>query len=153
MEIDKIIDRERAKIGQVLGVSSWYKIDQAKIDAFANVTGDHQFIHVDPLAAIDGPFGGTIAHGYLTLSLTATMAPEVMPMQPGQKMYINYGFDKIRFLAPVPSNGRVRGRFTLAGVNKRAPGQLLYTLETLVEIEGFDTAAIAATWLTLAVFD
>lgn len=152
MDLSALLETERAKIGDVIGISPWHLIDQARIDAFADVTGDHQFIHVDQEAAAAGPFGATIAHGFLTLSLTATMAPEALDILPGQKLFVNYGFEKIRFLNPVPSGGRVRAHFKLAEVAVRGPSQMLHTFEVTVELEGSDKPALVATWLSLGIF-
>lgn len=152
MDLEHILTAEKAKIGQTIGVSNWHGLDQARISAFAEVTGDHQFIHVDPDAAANTPFGGTIAHGFLTLSLTATMAPEAIAFLPGQRMFINYGFDKIRFLTPVPVGSRVRAKFVLDDVALRGPGQILHTIGVEVELENAEKPALIATWLSLAVF-
>src|SRR4051812_37288432 len=107
------IEEIRDKVGQEVGVSGWILVDQARIDAFADATEDPQFIHVDPVAAAKTPFGGTIAHGFLTLSLLSRMAADAMVAPEGMKMGVNYGLDRVRFLAPVRSGKRVRGRFTL----------------------------------------
>ena len=105
------LDALQARTGEELGVSSWLVVDQSMIDRFADVTDDHQFIHVDPVrAAAETPFGGAIAHGFLTLSLLSRMGAEVLPRIEGRIRGINYGFDRVRFLAPVPAGGRVRGR-------------------------------------------
>ena len=116
------LDEIRAKIGQEVGVSGWLTVDQPRIDAFADATEDHQFIHVDPTAAAAAGFGGTIAHGFLSLSLLSRMAAEAMLLPDSLKMALNYGFDRIRFLAPVKSGKRVRGRFTLDSAEEKAPG-------------------------------
>src|SRR5258708_33809962 len=108
------LDEIRARVGSEVGVSSWLTVDQARIDTFANATDDHQFIHVDPEAAARTPFGGTIAHGFLTLSLLSRMAADAMLRPETIKMGVNYGFEKVRFLAPVRSGKPVRGRFLLA---------------------------------------
>ncbi len=109
------LDALRARIGREAGASSWITLDQAVIDRFADLTGDRQFIHVDPgRAAAETPFGGTIAHGFLTLSLLSRMGAEALPPLAGRVRGINYGFDRVRFLAPVPAGGRVRGRFVLS---------------------------------------
>lgn len=143
------LDEYRAKIGTELGVSDWILVDQAKIDAFAEVTGDHQFIHVDPVAAAKTPFGTTIAHGYLTLSLLSVMAYGAMPGIEGAKMGVNYGMNKLRFMAPVKSGKRIRGRFTLSGVEQRGDGGYQSTVQVTVEVEGEIKPALAAEWLTL----
>ena len=102
------LDEIRSRVGQEVGVSSWLTVDQARIDSFAEATEDRQFIHVDPAAAAQTPFGGTIAHGFLSLSLLSRMAAEATFLPEGLKMAINYGFDRVRFLAPVRSGRRVR---------------------------------------------
>ncbi len=139
----------RALVGQELGVSSWLTVGQGRITAFAEATEDKQFIHVDPEAASQTPFGGTIAHGFLTLSLLSRMAAEAILIPDSTKMIINYGLDRVRFLAPVRSGKRVRGRFTLDGVDEKAPGQILLRHIVNVEIEGEDKPALSAVWLTL----
>ena len=137
------------KVGQEVGVSDWILIDQARIDAFAEVTEDHQFIHVDPAAAGKTPFGGTIAHGFLSLSLLSRMAADVFLMPDGVKMAVNYGFDRVRFLAPVRSGKRVRGRFTLAGAEEKRPGQWQFVHQVTVEIEDEPKPALTAEWIGL----
>ncbi|MEM5581734.1 MaoC family dehydratase [Roseibium sp. AS2] len=134
-------------VGTEVGVSSWRTIDQARIDAFAEVTGDHQFIHVDPLRASRTPFGGTIAHGFLTLSLLSVMGQEAQPEIRGAVMAVNYGFDKVRFLAPVATGARVRGRFVLAGLARPKDGEVDITWRSTVEIEGEKRPALVADWL------
>jgi acyl dehydratase len=144
-------DEIRAHIGLEVGVSSWITIDQARIDAFADATEDRQFIHVDPAAAAQTPFGGTIAHGFLSLSLLSRMGAEAMLVPEAVKMAINYGLDRVRFLAPVRSGSRVRGRFTLDSVEEKAPGQVLLRHNVIVEIEGEEKPALSAVWLALMV--
>ncbi len=140
------------RVGSEIGLSRWFTFDQARIDAFADVTEDWQFIHVDPDAAkARTPFGGTIAHGFLTLSLMSRMAMTSLPPIAGRAMGINYGFNRLRFLASVKSGSRVRGRFHLAAVDPRAEKQYLLRYEVTVEIEGESTPALVAEWLTLAV--
>ncbi len=139
-----------ARKGSVLGTSDWIAVTQDKIDQFAEVTGDHQFIHVNPELAAQTPFGTTIAHGYLTLSLLSRMAYDVMPGIEGTKMGVNYGLNSVRFLAPVKSGRRVRGHFTMADVVERSPGVVQTTTSVSVEIEGEDKPALAAEWVTLA---
>src|SRR3954451_2162550 len=141
------IEDIQAKVGQEVGVSDWILIDQARIDAFAAVTGDHQFIHVDPEAAAKTPFGGTVAHGFLTLSLLSQMAAGVMLVPPTIRMAVNYGFEKIRFIAPVRSGKRVRGRFTLVSAEEKRPGQWQFLHHVTVEIEGEDKPALTAEWI------
>src|ERR1043165_5799383 len=113
------IDEIRSKVGQEVGVSGWLTVDQNRIDAFAEATEDRQFIHTDPVAAAQTPFGGTIAHGFLSLSLLSRMGAEIFPYPPGVKMALNYGLDRVRFLAPVKSGVRVRGRFVLDSVQEK----------------------------------
>ena len=122
--------------GQELGVSDWLVIDQSKIDAFARATNDHQFIHIDPeRAKRETPFGGTIAHGFLSLSVLSAMAYEAMPTLNGAAMSVNYGFDKIRFLTPVRAGKRVRARFVLSEATMKSPKELLARTATTLEIE------------------
>ena len=143
------LDDIRAQVGKEVGVSSWLLIDQDRIDEFAEATEDRQFIHVDPAAAAQTPFGGTIAHGFLSLSLLSRMAAEAMLVPDGLKMAVNYGLDRARFLAPVRSGKRVRGRFVLDSIEEKAPGQWLMRHNVTVEIEGEDKPALAALWLGL----
>ena len=145
------LDQIRARAGSEVGVSSWLKVDQGRIEAFADATEDRQFIHVDPDAAARTPFGGTIAHGFLTLSLLSRMAAEATLVPEGLKMAVNYGFDRIRFLAPVRSGSQVRGRFTLDSIEEKAPGQWLLRHTVTVEIEGEEKPALTAVWLALIV--
>lgn len=146
------LDELTRRVGLELGVSDWIEIDQARIDAFAEVGIDHQFIHVDPArAAAETPFGGTIAHGFLTLAMLVPMGETALPELAGRAMGINYGFDKLRFLAPVRAGRRVRGRFRLAEVSERQPQQILIRYDVTVEIEGEEKPALAAEWLALSV--
>ena len=145
------LDEIRARIGSEVGVSSWLTIDQARIDAFAEATEDRQFIHTDPSAAAQTPFGGTIAHGFLTLSLLSRMAADAMLIPDGVRMAVNYGLDRVRFLAPVRSGSRVRGRFTLDSIEEKVPGQVLMRHIVTVEIEGEERPALTAAWLGLIV--
>lgn len=138
-------------IGQEIGVSRWFEIDQARIDAFADVTEDRQFIHVDPEAAKQTPFGGTIAHGFLTLSLASAMSYDAVPPLDGVVMGVNYGFDKLRFLAPVPAGSRVRGRFRLLSAEDKGGGRWLIKHELTIEIDGADKPALIAEWLGMQV--
>ncbi|SRR5579883_1328049 len=143
----------KAMAGQEIGVSQWIEVTQAKINAFADVTGDQQFIHVDPeRASRETPFGGAIAHGFLTLSLLSAMGMDVLPRVKGITMSVNYGFDKLRFLSPVPAGSRVRGRFRLLEAEERAAGELTLKYKVEVEIEGAEKAALAAEWLTRQYF-
>lgn len=141
----------KSRVGEEVGVSGWIVIDQARIDAFADTTDDRQFIHIDPTAAGQTPFGGTIAHGFLSLSLLSRLGAEAMLVPDGLKMAINYGLDGVRFLATVRSGSRVRGRFVLDSVEEKAPGQWLLRHTVTVEIENQDKPALTAVWLTLMV--
>jgi len=143
------LDRIQAMVGKEIGVSSWLVVDQQRIDAFADATDDHQFIHVDPSAAAAAGFGGTIAHGFLSLSLLSRMAADVMLIPEQAKMAVNYGLDRVRFLAPVASGKRVRGHFTLESAEQKNPGQLLLKHQVSVEIEGEPKPALTAQWLGL----
>ena len=134
-------------IGQEVGVSRWFALDQARIDAFAGLTEDEQFIHVDPEAAKQTPFGGTIAHGFLTLSLMSAMSYDAVGALEGVTMGVNYGFDKLRFLAPVPVGSKVRGRFKLLSAEDKGGGRWLIKHEVTVEIDGGDKPALIAEWL------
>jgi acyl dehydratase len=145
------LDEIRAMAGQEVGVSGWLLVDQARIDAFADATDDRQFIHIDPASASQTPFGGTIAHGFLTLSLLSRMGGEAMVLPPGLRMVVNYGLDRIRFLAPVHSGKRIRGRFTLDSIEDKAPGQVLLRHAVTVDIEDQDKPALTAQWLTLLI--
>src|SRR5689334_8469740 len=145
------LDDIRAQIGKEIGVSSWLLVDQERIHAFAEATEDRQFIHVDPDTAAQTPFAGTIAHGFLTLSLLSRMAAETMLVPDGVKMAVNYGLDRVRFLAPVKSGKRVRGRFSLDSVDEKAPGQWLLRHTVTVEIEDEDKPALTAQWLGLII--
>jgi acyl dehydratase len=143
------LDDIRSRIGTEVGVSGWLAIDQTRIDAFADATEDRQFIHVDPEAAARTPFGGTVAHGFLSLSMLSRMAAEAMLIPDNVKMAVNYGLDRVRFIAPVRSGTRIRGRFTLDSIEEKAPGQLLMRHSVTVEIEGVDKPALTAQWLGL----
>lgn len=144
-------EQAAALVGQELGTSDWLVVDQAKVNAFAEVTGDHQFIHVDPEAAAKTPFGGTIAHGFLTLSLLAALIPEGAVVLAGIKMGVNYGFEKVRFLQPVRTGRRVRAKHKLLGIEDKGGGRYLTRTEVTVEIEGDDKPALIAEWLGLQI--
>ncbi len=134
-------------IGRELGTSEWITVDQDRINVFADVTEDHQFIHINEEMAKKTPFGGTIAHGFLTLSLLSKFSEGAGLVIEGVQMGVNYGFEKVRFLAPVPSGSRVRGRFTLKEAVEKKPGQHLLTYEVTVDIEGQEKPALIADWL------
>ncbi|MDF0495773.1 MaoC family dehydratase [Bradyrhizobium yuanmingense] len=147
------LEAYQAMVGKEIGVSSWHLIDQPRIDSYADVIEDHQFIHVDPdRAKKETAFGTTIAHGFLTMSLLSIMSYEVMPVIAGTTMGVNYGFDKLRFISPVRSGKRVRGRFVLAEAKLRKPNELQSRTNVTVEIEGEDKPALVADWLGLIYF-
>jgi acyl dehydratase len=140
---------ELEQAGEVeLGTSSWVTIDQRRIDLFAEATGDHQWIHVDPEAAAKGPFGTTIAHGYLTISLLPALLSEVMSVTDA-RMGVNYGVERARFTAPVPSGSRVRLRAKLTGTERRTNG-VLFHVGVEIEIEGEEKPALVGEVLYLA---
>ena len=142
-------DKLKALVGTTVGVSDWLTVDQAMIDKFADATGDHQFIHVDVEKAKLTPFGGTIAHGFLSLSIMPVLtAMTDMPRLDGIKMGVNYGGNKTRFLAPVRSGKRVRGHFKLLEIEEKRPGQWQQTVEYTLEIEGEDKPALIAEWIS-----
>ncbi|MGL3110074.1 MaoC family dehydratase [Bradyrhizobium sp. BR 1432] len=148
------LDAYQSMVGKEIGVSSWHLIDQPRIDTYADVIEDHQFIHVDPeRARKETAFGTTIAHGFLTMSLMSIMSYEVMPVIAGTTMGVNYGFDKLRFISPVRSGRRVRGRFVLAEAKLRKPNELQSRTNVTVEIEGEDKPALVADWLGLIYFE
>lgn len=131
--------------------SDWMAVDQPRVNAFADATLDHQFIHVDPEKAKATPFGGPIAHGFLTLSLLTHLASEALPPFPEGAIGINYGFDKVRFLTPVSVNARIQGAFTLTQIQERGPNQFMLTQHCEIRVEGQDKAALIADWLTLMI--
>ncbi len=134
-------------VGTEMGVSAWTLIDQPMVDAFAKLTGDSYFIHVNPeRAKLETPFGGTIAHGFLTMSLLANMAYQTSPWVVGTKTGVNYGFNRLRFVAPVPTGSRVRGRFVLKSFEVH-PTRWQSTYEVSVEIEGASKPALVADWV------
>ncbi len=143
------IEEIKARVGQEIGVSPWIEISQGAIDRFADVTGDRQFIHVDPDAARRTPFGGTVAHGFFTLSLLSQMAASVTYLPDTATMVVNYGLDKVRFIAPVRSGSRVRGRFSLVRMEEKKPGQWQFLHKIIVEIEGEERPALQADWIGL----
>ena len=143
--LEEIQDR----VGHEIGVSGWLTMDQQRIDEFAESTEDRQFIHIDPQAAAQTPFGTTIAHGFLSLSMLSRMAAEVMLIPDTTRMALNYGLDRVRFISPVKSGKRIRGRFRLDSIEEKAPGQLLFRHTVTVEIEGEEKPALTAEWLGL----
>jgi acyl dehydratase len=140
-------------VGHEVGVSSWHRVDQSRIDGFADAIEDHQFIHVDPeRAKRETSFGTTIAHGFLTMSLLSIMSYEVMPVIAGTTMGVNYGFDKLRFISPVRAGSRIRGRFSLVEARLRKPNELISRTNVSVEIEGEEKPALVADWIGLIYF-
>ena len=138
-----------AKAGQTIGSSEWFEVSQERINQFAEATGDHQFIHINPEMAKMTPFGTTIAHGFLTLSLIPVLRQNSdCPRPDGVKMGVNYGGNKVRFLAPVKSGKRVRAHFKLLELVEKRPGQWQETMETTIEIEGEDKPALIAEWMS-----
>ena len=136
----------QARTGEIIGTSDWFLIDQGRIDHFADTTEDHQFIHVDPEKAKETPFGQTIAHGFLILSMLAPLMGTSCPVL-DTKMSVNYGFNKVRFLVPVKSGTRIRGVFKLLEMIEKRPGQWQQTVEASVEIEGEAKPALLAEWI------
>ena len=147
------LESYQAMVGQEIGVSSWHVVDQKRIDSYADVIEDHQFIHVDPARAkAETAFGTTIAHGFLTMSLMSIMSYEVMPVISGTTMGVNYGFDRLRFISPVRSGSRVRGRFTLAEAKLRKAKELQWRANVTIEIEDGEKPALVADWIGLIYF-
>lgn len=142
----------KAMVGQEIGVSDWLEVNQEKINAFADITEDWQFIHVDPERAARTPFGSTIAHGFLTLSLLSAMAMDAVPRLENTTMGVNYGFDKIRFLSPVVAGARIRGRFKVISADELKPGELTLKYHVDVEIEGSQRPALTAEWISRQYF-
>lgn len=133
-----------------VGVSDWMRITQAMIDRFADATFDHQYIHADPARAASSPYGGTIAHGLLLVSLFIPWSEEALDFRvPEVTTRLNYGYDRIRFISPVPVDSRVRARFRLTDAAERSPGKWRLTFEVTVEIEGSDRPAVVAEWLRM----
>ncbi len=135
--------------GTEIGVSDWLEVSQERINAFADCTEDFQFIHIDEEAAKNTPFGGTVAHGFLSLSLLSRLAADVSLVLEGIKMGVNYGFEKIRFLQPVRAGKKIRGHFVLKEFIEKRPGQWMLTYDVTVEIEGEEKSALVAEWLTM----
>jgi acyl dehydratase len=137
-----------ARVGTEIGTSEWITVTQPMIDTFARVTGDEFYLHVDPQRAAALPFKGTIAHGFLTLSLLAPMGYQACPYVEGARFPLNYGFNRVRFVAPVPVGRRVRGHFVLRSAQVVSAGQRQLTYDVTVEIEGGSRPALVAEWLT-----
>ena len=146
------LDAYKAMVGQEVGVSSWFEIGQDRINGFADVTEDRQYIHVDEERAKDTPFGGTVAHGFLTLSMLAAMGFDAQPKVAGTVMTVNYGFDRVRMMAPVRAGSRVRGHFVLKEIVDRGPSEVMVKSQVTVEVEGAEKPALVADWLGLSRF-
>jgi acyl dehydratase len=146
MRVFNGVDELRAAVGSSFGVTDWVTVDQSQIDTFAEATGDHQWIHVDRDRAKDGPFGTTIAHGFLTLSLLPVLVSQTYRVE-GTKMGVNYGLNKVRFTSPVPVGSKVRGNIELMDVAD-VTGGVQMTTKVTIEIEGSERPALVAEWLT-----
>ncbi|RJP69906.1 MAG: MaoC family dehydratase [Candidatus Abyssobacteria bacterium SURF_17] len=143
------VDQIKKRVGQDIGVSDWLQVDQKRINAFADCTGDHQWIHVDEEAAKSGPFGKTIAHGYLTLSLLPYFSSGISIIPEGTMMAINYGMNKLRFITPVAVNKKIRDRVTLSNIEEKGGGRYLVSTTHTIEIEGEAKPACVAETLTM----
>ena len=137
----------KEKLDHEVGVSRWFTIDQARVDKFADLTEDWQYIHVDPVAAKKTMFNGTIAHGFLTVSLLSAMYYDAIPLIEGSKLGVNYGFDKLRFLSPVKVGSKVRGRFELSDIREVRPFEISTIWRVEVEIEDCEKPALVAHWI------
>jgi acyl dehydratase len=137
------------RVGQELGTSDWFLIDQARVNAFADVTLDHQFLHVDVEKAKKTPFRGTIAHGFLTMSLLVHLVLPFIPELTNRKLVVNYGFDKVRFAAPVKVGKRIRAVSKLGDISEKKAGNVIMRIDVQVEIEGESKPALIAEWLSL----
>mgnify|MGYP001479465963 FL=1 len=151
-EIDKILEVYLNKIGKIIGFSDWLTIDQDLINKFASITFDSQFIHTDTEKAKLSNFGSTISHGFLILSLSTKFKLEAIPKFQGEKMKINYGFNKLRFTNPVKRNDSIRGVFLLQEISKKSENDLLFNFKLTTEIKGKDKPALVCDWLSLSVF-
>jgi acyl dehydratase len=147
MRVFNGVDEISGLAGEHLGTSDWVTVEQKHVDQFAEATGDHQWIHVDPERAAQGPFGGTIAHGFLSLSLLPVLVGQVYKID-GTRMGINYGLNKVRFTSPVPVGSKVRAQVTLANVERTKDGAVQLTTSITVELEGAERPALVAEWLT-----
>ncbi|MGA3311031.1 MAG: MaoC family dehydratase [Xanthobacteraceae bacterium] len=143
------LEETSALIGKELDPSPWIEVDQTRINNFADATNDHQFIHVDPERAKGTPIGGTIAHGFLTLSLLSAFSGEVVPVPASAKVIVNYGFNKIRFICPGRSGKRIRARFKITGFSETQPGRWQQVMNVTVEIEGEEKPALTAEWICI----
>ncbi len=141
-------------VGKELGVSDWFEVTQEDVNSFADVTRDHQFIHIDPEKAAQTPFGGTIAHGFMSLSMLSHLAEKGAGVWvENANMGVNYGFDKVRFIHPVRVGSKIRARSTLMSAEEKSPGQYLFKSAITIEIDGIEKPALMAEWLTMAVIN
>ncbi|MGE3744446.1 MAG: MaoC family dehydratase [Sphingomonadaceae bacterium] len=140
------LDEYASLVGQEIALSKWFEMTQDRINAFAAATEDWSFIHIDHERAAPF-FGGTVAHGFLTLSMIGAMAIDALPKVAGRRMAVNYGFDKVRLITPVPSGSLIRGRFVLTEIVDHRPGEIITRIRVTVEIGGFEKPAIVADWL------
>lgn len=148
------VDEVKALVGKEVGLSSWRVVSQEMINRFADATDDHQFVHVDPeRAAAETPYGGTIAHGFLSLSLLSSMTFEAVPRIDGMALGVNFGFDRLRFVSPVKTGSRIRARFILAHFRLRPSGIAEINHDVTIEIENSFRPALTAHWLTLMLPD
>ena len=147
------VDQLNDYIGKEVGISEWLLVDQERINQFADATGDHQYIHVDSDRAAQTPFGTTIAHGFLTMSLMVLMGYEGSTKLENSVMGINYGFDKLRFINPVKVNSKIRGRFQLISAEEKKPNQWLLKHNITVEIAGEEKPALVAEWLGMTMVE
>ena len=145
------VDRKNVMdfVGRETEPTAWHTLNQEAINEFADCTLDHQFIHVDPERAKDTPFGGTVAHGFLSLSMLSHFSEEFMVIIDGFYMGLNYGFDKVRFIAPVAVDSRIRARAKFLDISETKPGQYRFTTQVTIEIEGQEKPALIAEWLTM----
>lgn len=145
------IDVYCQQIGREIGLTRWFTIDQDRINTFATTTEDEQFIHIDPERARATQYGSTIAHGFLTLSMLSAMSFDALPALAGERIAINYGFNKVRFIAPVHVDKRIRGRFTLQELIEREPDQWQRTVKVAIEIEAEEKPALIAEWISVSI--
>ena len=146
------VDEVKAMTGKEIGVSDWFEINQERINAFADITEDWQYIHIDPERAAATPFGTTIAHGFLTLSMLSALGQNALPQLEGAVMGVNYGFDKVRFVSPVPSGARIRGRFSLLSADELKPGEITLKYNVEVEVENASKPSVIAEWISRQYF-
>jgi acyl dehydratase len=153
MSGDRLTPRKlRALVGKEIGLSEWFTVDQERVDAFADCTEDRQWIHVDRVKAAKGPPGGTVAHGFLMLSLLPHFLGQSVLLREGPRMAINYGLNRVRFISPVRTGVRVRSRAVLEGVERKGFRRMLATIGNTIELEGAERPAAVAELLVLFVF-